>query len=117
MSSKSSFRNIQCRQIYLHSIYFAVNGTAGTPVASGLDAGFVESVVDNSAGNYTINFKDKAQRNIVPGSIVPSTASRVYEIVSVTETSIRIQFRNLSGVATDSDFNMEVLWHGSKHLF
>jgi hypothetical protein len=114
---KSKSMNKQCRQIYLHEVFFAVNGTAGTPVASGLDAGFVESVVDNGAGDYTINFVDKAQRSIVPGAVVPTTASRVFEVKAVTVSSIRLQFRNLSGVAADADFNISALWHGSKHLF
>lgn len=107
----------QCRQIYLHEVHFAVNGTAVTPVASGLDANFVESVTDLGAGNYKITFIDKAQRSIVPGAIVASTASRVGAVTAVDSESITVQFRDLAGVAADSDFNMSVLWHGSKHLF
>jgi len=110
-------RNKQSRQIYLHEVFFAVNGTAGTPAASGLDSNFIESVTDHSAGNYTITFKDKAQRSIIPYAVVCTTASRVCEVVSVSANTIRLQFRNLSGVAADADFNCSVGWHGSQHLF
>lgn len=114
---KSISRAKQCRQIYLHEVFFAVDGTAGTPAASGLDSKFVSSVVDNGAGDYTINFQDKAQRDMIVSSIMPTTASRVYEVKAVTSSSVRVQFRNLSGVAADADFNIGCLWHGSKHKY
>ncbi len=107
----------KCRQIDLFEAYFSVNGTAGTPAASGLDALAILSVEDLGTGNYKLNFKDKAQRALIVKAIVPATASRVWAVTASDASSVTLQFKNLSGVNSDADFNISVLWHGSKHLF
>ena len=107
----------RCRQIEFFEIFISVNGTAVTPAASGIDQKAVASVQDLGAGNYKINLKDKSPQAIVPGGIVLATAARIGRVTAADESSITLQFTNLSGVAADADFNICLGWLGTKHLF
>lgn len=109
--------NKQCRQLDLYEVNITVDGTAGTPAASGIDANAIASITDLGTGNYKINFVDKAARAIQTIAIVAATASRVIAQTASDQTSVTVQARNLSGNAADSDFAICMNWHGSKHLF
>lgn len=113
---RSISRALQCRQVYLHLINFAVNGV-GVPAASGLDAGFVDSVVDNGVGDYTITFKDIAQRDIAVAGIHSATDGLYARVSVVSTNSVRVLMKDFAGVATDGAFNISLFWHGSKHLY
>jgi hypothetical protein len=107
----------RCRQIEFYEIFIAVNGTAGTPAATGIDAKAVASVQDLGAGNYKITLKDKSPQNVLVGGIVLATAARTGRVTAVDQESVTLQFNNLSGVAADADFNITLGWLGTKHLF
>jgi hypothetical protein len=114
---KSAQTAKRCRQIEFYEVFFSVNGTAGTPAASGIDAKAVSSVQDLGAGNYKINFKDVSPQNLVVSGIVNFTASRVGRVTAQDQSSVTVQFTNLSGVAADADFSICVGWLGTKHVF
>lgn len=114
---KSAQTAKRCRQIEFYEVFVSVNGTAGTPAASGIDAKAVASVADLGAGNYRITLKDKSPQNLSVAGIVSLTASRVVQVTAADQSSITVQFRNLSGVAADADFTVAIQWLGTKHLF
>lgn len=114
---KSAQTAKRCRQIEFYEIYLSVNGAATTPEASGIDAKAVASVQDLGAGNYKINLKDKSPQNLEVGGIVSFTASRVGRVTAKDQSSVTVQFENLSGAAADADFSICLQWLGTKHLF
>jgi hypothetical protein len=114
---KSAQTAKRCRQIEFYEIFVAVNGTATTPVASGIDSRAIASVTDLGTGNYRINLKDKSPQALEVGGIVLSTASRIGRVTAKTESSVTLQFSNLSGAAADADFSLTIQWLGTKHRF
>jgi len=106
--AKGIARSIKSRQIGTTFISVSVNGTATTPVAGGMDAKFIGSVVDNGAGDYTINIAPglAAQADLVPVGIVPTTADISCRVSAVTKTSIRVVCRSIAAApaAADCDF-------------
>jgi hypothetical protein len=114
---KSAQTAKRCRQIEFYEIFISVNGTATTPIASGIDAKAIASVTDLGTGNYRINLVDKSPQNVVVGGIVNLTAARVGRVTAVAQDSVTVQFTNLSAVAADADFTLSIQWLGTKHLF
>jgi hypothetical protein len=108
VSEKGIVRSIKSRQIAVTLVSISVNGTATTPVPGGMDARFIGSIVDNGAGDYTINLAAglAAQADIVPVGVVPTTADRVCRVSAVTRSSIRVVCRSVTGAPAnaDSDF-------------
>ncbi|MEM1944705.1 MAG: hypothetical protein QXX57_03070 [Nitrososphaerota archaeon] len=94
-----------------------MNGTAVSPVASGIDAHAILSIQKIAAGRYQINLKQKAKRNILPQSIISATAERVFDIETADKESITIRSKNLAGVDSDADFHISLLWHNLDMLF
>lgn len=113
MAVKGISRSLKSRQIAVTQISVTVNGTATTPVAGGMDAKFIDSVVDNNTGDYTINIQPAlvGQADIVPVGIVPSTADVVCRVTAVTKSSIRVVCRSVAGspAAADCDFTITFL--------
>jgi hypothetical protein len=107
----------RCRQIEFYEIFLAINGTATTPVAGGIDKMAVASVQDIGAGNYKINLKDISPQNLVVNGIVSATAGVIGRVTAVDQSSVTLQFNNLAGAATDADFSISIGWLGTKHLF
>lgn len=114
---RSLLRALNCRQIYLTSLSVSVAGASGTPVKGGLDSNFVSSITDNGVGDYTFNFRDKAQRDIAVLGIHCATNGLYARVSAVTGNSVRVLVKTFAGVATDGDVNLSLAWHGSKHLF
>lgn len=114
---RSISRALLCRQIYAHRIHVGVTGASGTPVAAGMDTSFIDSITDNGTGDYTINLKDKAQRDVLIAGIHCSTDGLYARVSAVTENSIRVLLKTFAGVATDGDVTIDAIWHGSKHLY
>lgn len=106
-----------CRQIQSVELNIKVDGTAGTPSASGMDAAIVESVTDVGTGNYIVKIKDKSHQNLVVNGVVPMTAGVIPQIVSESQDEIELQFVDSAGAPIDSDFGLSFLWLGTKHLF
>lgn len=109
----SKSRPLKSRQVELHQLFVAVDGTLATPVPAGKDKAFVKSITDNGTGDYTITFKAVAQQNIVPVAVLPVTPGLVHNVVAVTKDSIRITFFDCTDGTTpvDASFNLSCLWH------
>ena len=100
-------RSLKCRQVGQVQMNISVNGTAATPVASGPDAAFIQSITDGGAGLYTINLKEPAKIAPFVSGIVALTADVIPHVVAVTTSSITVQFNDAAGAAADADFNIQ----------
>ena len=93
----------------------SVNGTAGTPAASGPDAAFISSITDNGTGSYTIILKEAAKIAPFVSGIVSLTDQANGRVTATTTSSITVQFDNTTGgAAMDADFNIQ--WQYSSAL-
>lgn len=90
----------------------SVNGTAGTPVASGPDAAFVSSVTDLGTGNYKITFKEAGKIAPFCSGLVLLTADSTIIVTASTVNSITVQAKSVaaSPAAKDVDFNIQLQW-------
>jgi hypothetical protein len=104
----SMVRTLKTRQIGLVQTFHKISGTAGTPADSGIDRAYVLSVVDNSTGNYTINFKQAARQDLHVVGLVAITENVVLSIAAVDEDSITVKAETDAGVAADADFFLTV---------
>lgn len=104
--SKERRRSIGTAQLTLRELNFIIDGTAGTPVATGFDEKQISSVVDLGAGNYTIIFLKPFERACQLGGIVPLTAGIIAQITAVAYDRVTIQCTNDAGVATDADLHI-----------
>lgn len=102
----------QCRQVGQVVLNISVNGTAGTPVASGPDAFFVQSVTDLGTGNYTITLKEASRINLYVGAIVLATADSTIIPTAVTTSAVTVQARSVaaSPAAKDVDFSIQIVF-------
>jgi hypothetical protein len=101
-------RSLKCRQVGQVQMNISVNGTAATPVASGPDAAFIQSIVDGGAGLYTINLKEAAKIAPFVSGLVSLTDQAIGRVSAVTTSSITIQFDDpATGNAKDADFNIQ----------
>lgn len=115
---RSLLRSLQCRQIHLAILSIGIAGADGSPEATGLDTSFVSSVVDNGVGDYTLNFYDKAQRDIAVLGIHCATDGKYARVSAVTESSVRVLVKDIAtNAAAEGDVNLTLGWHGSRHLF
>jgi hypothetical protein len=105
-------RSLKCRQVGQVLLNISVNGTAGTPVASGPDAAFVQSVVDNGTGDYTITLKDSAKLNLHVASLVCATADSTLIPFAVTTNSVQVRAKSVaaSPAAKDVDFSIQIVF-------
>jgi hypothetical protein len=108
----SLLRSPKCRQVGQIEINISVNGTAATPVASGPDAAFVESVVDNGTGDYTITLKEPAKMNLHVSALVLATADSTIIPFAVTKSTIQVKAKSVaaSPAAKDVDFNVKIIF-------
>jgi len=105
-------RNLQVRQVGQVQLNLSVNGTAGTPVASGPDAFYVSSVEDLGTGNYRINFKEPAKIAPFCSGLVSLTADATIQVTAVTVSSITVLAKSVAATpaAKDVDFNIQLQW-------
>lgn len=100
----SLLRSLKVRQIGQTQMCISIDGSAVTPVASGPDKAFVESVVKNSTGSYTITLKEKAKLPVVVTGITCVGAfHKLPSIFAVTENSMTINVEDRLGAAADAD--------------
>lgn len=99
-------RGLKCRQPGMVELCFSISGTAGTPAASGQDAMFVESVVDNGTGDYTITLKQKALLDLVVKGLVSFTARANLRVSAVDEQTITVVSLRDDNTALDADFSL-----------
>lgn len=90
----------------MRELQIIVDGTAGTPSASGHDRLQISSVVDNGVGDYTVilkrpfNAKNKSNAMAFVQTI---TADRLAHVVAVDHDRVTINCTDLAGVAADAD--------------
>lgn len=106
----SLLRSPKVRQIGQVELNISVNGTAATPVASGPDAFFVESITDLGTGNYKIKLKEPAKMNLHVSSIVCATADAtiIPTVVSAQEITVQAKSVAASPAAKDVDFSIQI---------
>jgi hypothetical protein len=106
----SLLRSPKVRQVGQIALHISVNGTATTPVASGPDAVFVQSITDNGTGDYTITLKESAKMNLVVSSIALATADATAYAFAVTKNTVQIKARSVAGspAAKDVDFTVTI---------
>lgn len=103
----SLIRSLKCRQVGQIQMSISVNGTAGSPVASGPDKAFIESIVKNSTGSYTITVKESAKMPLfITGAVCLGGAHKTPSIIAVSVNSFTINFEDRLGAAADCDFNV-----------
>jgi len=100
----SLLRSMKCRQVGSVIMSVSISGTAATPAASGTDAMFIDSVVDNGVGDYTISVKEAAKQNLEPVGIVSLTPGAILSVSAVTSDSITIASEDAAAAALDADF-------------
>lgn len=98
-------RTIKSRQIGLVQTYHQVDGTSGSPVDSGLDKAFVESVTKNGTGDYTIKFIEPARMDVFIASLVSLTPGAILDVAAVGKDTVTIGAQSDAGAAMDADFN------------
>ena len=108
---------LKIRQFDVTLLFIAVDGTAVTPVASGLDAKFVKEVQDLGAGNYKLVMKDKAQRALLPVGHEVFTDGLYLRVTAVDSESVTVLCKTFAGVATDASFNLCLAYHANKTLY
>jgi hypothetical protein len=105
----SLLRGLKCRQVGQIQINLSVNGTAGTPVASGPDASFVSSITDGGTGLYTINLKEPGKLAPFVSGLIPLTDLANGRVTASTVSSVTVQFDSTTGgAALDADFNIQL---------
>lgn len=106
---KDSIKRAQkSRQIGMVLTMHLIDGTATTPVDSGDDSYFVDSVTDLGAGSYKINFKEAARRDVHVIGIVPVTAERIMSVSAIDESSVTVRAEDAAGAQADADFYITV---------
>lgn len=104
----SLLRSLKCRQVGQVQMNISVNGTAGTPAASGPDAYFISSITDGGTGLYTITFKEASKIAPFVSGLVSLTDQAIGRVTAVTTSSITVQFDNpATGAPADADFNIQ----------
>ena len=106
----SLLRSPKVRQVGQVELNISINGTATTPVASGPDAIFVQSITDNGTGDYTITLKEPAKMNLHVSSIVLATADATAIVFAVTTQTVQVKAKSVasSPAAKDVDFSIQI---------
>lgn len=111
-------RSIKSAQAKMRIVAVNVNGTAGTPVASGFDDSQILSVVDNGTGSYTIILKKPFEydnANNLMAFVQTLTAARACSVSAVDYDRVTVLCTDLAGVAADADISVMML--GCDHRF
>lgn len=104
--SKERRRSIGTAQLKMRELNFSIDGTAGTPAASGFDQFGISSVVDLGAGNYTIIFANPFERACQLGGWASLTANIMLQVTAVAYDRITVQCTDETGAAADADLHM-----------
>jgi len=105
---------INTSQVKLRRLHIKVDGSAATPVASGVDKFLIESIDKLGAGNHKINLTGKAKArnaNVLDViSIVPIGADASFHVVATTDDSVTIL------LSADVDFGIEIQANDNRFL-
>lgn len=109
---------MKTRQLNMTKLFLTFNGVANANTIGGLDSKFVSSVTDLGAGNYKINFKDKARRALVVPNQPACFTDGLYCRVTASDTeSVTVLCKTFAGVATDASIGLEVVYHDDATLY
>lgn len=110
MSGSKQQSQISSAQLKVRQLAFSVDGTAGTPAASGLDSFQVSSVVDNGTGDYTIILSNPFGLAPQVLGIVPSSAGVYrFEVTAKDIDRVTVEFFDETGTAVDADFDIALV--------
>lgn len=113
--SKEIKRSVKTNQVGLRSLNISVDGTAGTPVATGFDQFQIASITDSGSGLYIIIFSLPFERSCMGIGHAMLTADTALQITAQAYDRITVQCTDLAGTNADADFNLSIL--GSDHRF
>lgn len=115
--SKPRDKKIGTAQLKMRELNFIIDGTAGTPSASGPDQFGISSVVDLGAGNYTIILRNPAanSKDVMLGGHGMLTAASAMQVVAVAHDRITVQCTDLAAGALDADFSMCLKVHDARY--
>jgi len=106
-------RSIKTPQIKLRELNFGTDGTAVTPVATGLDAFSIKEVIDNGTGNYTFIFNLPFELAAQLKGFSMLAAGRTLFVDAIDFDRITVQCTDLAGADADAAFFLSVV--GSDH--
>jgi len=112
MSAKGINRGIKMEQIKMRILEVEIDGTAGTPAATGFSKTDIASVVDNGTGDYTIILKrpfDIRNTNKAKAFVQMITPARVSAITAVLHDRITLAVTDLAGAPADADFSVLIM--------
>lgn len=101
-------RTLKSRQVGIVQTFHTISGTAVAPADSGDDQYFTQSVVKNGAGDYTINFKQEARRDVGIVGLASLTTGAIVSVVAVTESSVTVEAVDAAGDPMEADFALTV---------
>lgn len=110
MSGSKQQSQISSAQLKVRQLAFSVDGSAGTPAASGLDGFQVSSVVDNGTGDYTIILANPfGLAPQVLGIVATSTGVHSIEVTAKDIDRVTVNFFDETNTAIDADFDIALL--------
>lgn len=107
---------ISSAQIKMRELSVSIDGTAGTPSASGPDKFGISQVIDLGAGNYTLILAQPSAngKDVLVGGHAMLTASTAMSITAVAFDRVTVQCTDLAGVAADADFSICLKVHDAR---
>lgn len=111
MKSSGLRTSIQSHQTKMRELNVKVNGTAGTPVASGFDGLGIKEVIDVGTGEYTLVLLRPFNVNNAndPMAWVQSlTAGITARVKAVDFDRVTVECQNAAGTATDADLLIKI---------
>ena len=116
--SIASKRSVKSAQVRMREIVVMVDGTAGTPAATGFDASQIDSVVDNATGDYTIILKkpfNKDNSNLPVCQVTSMTDGVMVKFDSSAYDRVTVKAFDDAGLAVDADLLLVI--KGCDHRF
>lgn len=104
----SLIRGLKCRQVGQIQLNISVDGTVTTPVASGPDAAFVQSVEDLGTGNYKITLKESAKSALHISGVACLTADATVQIVATDTSSVTVLAKSVASTPAAKDVKLNI---------
>lgn len=108
---------LKTRQNNMTLLMLKIDGTLATPIAAGLDAKFISSVVDLGAGNYQVILKDSARRFVDIVGHEVFTDGLYLLVTAVAKNGFTVLIKTFAGVATDGSFGITLAYHDDPTLY
>lgn len=109
----SLLRSLKVRQVGQIQMHLGVASDA----IQGPDKAFVQSIVKNGTGDWTITLKEKAKLPLHISGLVSATPKIILSVAVVGLDSIQIKAHNDAGVAANADFNIQIQYFDQLSYF